>query len=91
LIYHVLNRAAGKGDLFRHEKDFAAFIRALHETLERPPIRLCAFCVMSNHWHLVLWPQKDGELARFMQRLTITQTGTGNGLVEIFPLRAQPT
>jgi hypothetical protein len=27
LIYHVLNRAAGKGDLFRHDKDFAAFIR----------------------------------------------------------------
>ena len=72
LIYHVLNRAAGKGDLFRHGKDFAAFIRALHETLERTPIRLCAFCVMSNHWHLVLWPEKDGELARFMQRLTIT-------------------
>jgi putative transposase len=72
LIYHVLNRAAGKGNLFRDEEEFAAFIRALHETLERTPIRLCAFCVMSNHWHLVLWPEKDGELARFMQRLTIT-------------------
>ena len=72
LIYHVRNRAAGKGDLFHHEEDFAAFIRALAETLERNPIRLCAFCVMSTHWHLVLWPQEDGELARFMQRLTIT-------------------
>jgi hypothetical protein len=27
LIYHVLNRAAGTGDLFRHDTDFAAFIR----------------------------------------------------------------
>jgi putative transposase len=72
LIYHVLNRAAGTGSLFRHEKDFAAFIRTLHQTLEKTPIRLCAFCLMSTHWHLVLWPREDGELARFMQRLTIT-------------------
>jgi putative transposase len=27
---------------------------------------------MPNHWHLVLWPRKDGELAAFMQRLTVT-------------------
>jgi putative transposase len=72
LIYHVLNRAAGKETLFRGEKDFAGFIRALHETLDRTPIRVCAYCLMSNHWHLVLWPREEGELARFMQRLTIT-------------------
>jgi len=45
---------------------------ALAETLERNPIRLRGFCVMRNHWHLILWPEFDGELARFMQRLTIT-------------------
>ncbi|HWE03938.1 MAG TPA: transposase [Tepidisphaeraceae bacterium] len=27
---------------------------------------------MSNHWHLLLWPERDGDLARFMQKLTIT-------------------
>ena len=27
---------------------------------------------MTNHWHLLLWPERDGELAAFMQRLTIT-------------------
>jgi putative transposase len=59
------------GDRFPARRD-AAFIRTLAETLERNPIRLCAFCVMSTHWHLVLWPEEDGELARFMQRLTVT-------------------
>jgi putative transposase len=72
LIYHVLNRAAGKRELFRHDGDFAAFIRTLDETLERFPMRVLGFCLMSNHWHLVLWPEKDGELARFMHRLTVT-------------------
>ncbi|HEY1921694.1 MAG TPA: transposase [Tepidisphaeraceae bacterium] len=72
VIYHVLNRAAGKMELFRHDGDFAAFQRALVETLERIPIPVCGYCLMPNHWHLVLWPVKTGELSRFMQRLTIT-------------------
>jgi putative transposase len=36
------------------------------------PLRLLAYCLMPNHWHLVLWPRRDGELGRFMQRLTTT-------------------
>ncbi len=35
-------------------------------------MRICSYCVMPNHWHLVLWPERDGELAAFMQRLTVT-------------------
>jgi putative transposase len=51
-------------------------------------MRVLGFCVMSNHWHLLLWPQRDGDLARFMMRLTIRhvrrwleyrkQVGTGH-------------
>ena len=37
-------------------------------------MRICAYSVMPNHWHLLVWPQRDGKLAAFMhmQRLTIT-------------------
>ena len=35
-------------------------------------MRICDYAVMPNHWHLLLWPERDGELAKFMQRLTIT-------------------
>ena len=68
----MLNRAAGRKKLFDHDTDYAAFIRVLARTFEETPMRICAFCVMPNHWHLLLWPQEDGELARFMQKLTIT-------------------
>jgi putative transposase len=44
----------------------------LKETLQEAPMRICAFCLMPNHWHLLVWPEHDGELATFMQRLTIT-------------------
>ena len=72
VVYHVLNRAAGRRELFRNADDYAAFLRVLAETIERIPMRLCGYCLMPNHWHLALWPARDGDLSRFMQRLTIT-------------------
>jgi putative transposase len=72
LIYHVLNRGAGRQMLFEDDADYAAFLRAMDDVLRDDPIRVLGYCLMGNHWHLVLWPQRDGQLARFMQRLTIT-------------------
>ena len=42
------------------------------QTLGAMPMRVLGYCVMPNHWHPMLWPAKDGELARFMMRLTNT-------------------
>jgi REP-associated tyrosine transposase len=72
IIYHVLNRGVGRMTLFRSRGDYLAFLHALVETLDVVPMRILAFCIMPNHWHLVLWPESDGDLARFMMRLTIT-------------------
>ena len=58
--------------LFDDEDDYAAFEPVIEETLALRPMRICAYCLMPNHWHFVLWPENDGDLARFMQRLTIT-------------------
>ena len=56
--------------LFRSRSDFEGFLRCLIATQQTTPMRLLAYCVMNNHWHLVLWPRNDGDLARFMLRLT---------------------
>jgi putative transposase len=74
LVYHVLNRRAGRSTLFRDDGDYAAFERAMAEALERTPSRLLAYCLMPNHWHLVLWPRRDGELSEVMRWLTVTHT-----------------
>ena len=37
-------------------------------------MRLLAYCLMPNHWHLVVWPQRDGELSSFVGWLTLTHT-----------------
>ncbi len=57
--------------LFRGNEYYAIFLRGLSETMEQIPMRVCGYCLMGTHWHLILCPRKE-ELARFMQRLTIT-------------------
>ena len=49
-------------------------MRVLAQTQARVPLRLLAFCLMPNHWHLLLWPQADDELSRFLHWLTLTHT-----------------
>ena len=74
-VYHVLNRANGRLPIFQKEGDYAAFERVLGEALEHVPgFRLLAYCLMPNHWHLVVWPRRDGELSDFGHWLTLTHT-----------------
>ena len=74
LVYHVLNRANGKLRLFKKPEDFIAFEQVLKEACERIPMRVLDWCLMPNHWHLVLWPERDGDLTAFMRWMTLTHT-----------------
>ena len=74
IAYHVLNRANGRLRIFRKPDDFEAFERVLAEGLRRIPMRLCGYCIMSNHWHLLLWPRPDDNVSEFMQWITLTHT-----------------
>ena len=72
--YHVLNRAVGRWRIFHKQEDYEAFERILAQVHVRLPARLLSYCLMPNHWHLVLWPKADGELSEFMRLLTVTHT-----------------
>ena len=74
LVYHVLNRASGKRRIFEHDRDYLAFEQVLAEVQERVPMRILAWCVMPNHWHLLLWPRRDGDLSNYMRLVTLTHT-----------------
>ncbi|MDB5174578.1 MAG: rayT [Phycisphaerales bacterium] len=70
VIYHVLNRGNGRMQLFYKDGDYAAFLKLLARVKESVPVRVLGYCLMPNHWHLVLWPRMDGDLSSFMLRLT---------------------
>jgi putative transposase len=102
-VYHVLNRANGRLRIFRKESDFLAFERILADGTGLFAMRLCGYCIMGNHWHLLLWPQGDGDLPGFMRWVTLTHTqryhashatvGIGHlyqGRYKSFPVQSDP-
>jgi putative transposase len=73
-VYHVLNRGNARMGVFDDEADYEAFEKVLAEAVERHETRLLAYCLMPNHWHLLVWPRETGELSRFVGWLTLTHT-----------------
>jgi putative transposase len=71
-VYHVLNRSVGKNRLFGNDADFEAFERVIIEAHQRHPIRILAYALLSNQWHFVVWPAKDGQLTDFFRWLAHT-------------------
>ena len=72
MIFHVFNRGNARETIFFDDADYEAFEKVLADTMEQVSMRVLGYCLMPNHWHLVLWPVHDGDLARFVQRLTTT-------------------
>ncbi len=72
LCFHVVNRAAKRSTLFESAADYRAFERVLGSAIARSDVSLFAYCIMPNHWHLLLSPRVDGALSRFMHWLTTT-------------------
>lgn len=73
-LYHALNRGNGRSTIFHKEEDFAAFERILAEGLERYEVELFCYQLMPNHWHLVLRPDRDGQMSQFLRWVTATHT-----------------
>jgi putative transposase len=68
--YHVLNRGNGRRTVFHNDDDFTAFVGLLGEAGARVDVRLLAYCLMPDHFHLALWPRRDGDLSAYMQWLS---------------------
>ena len=71
-FFHVINRSARKVPLFATGRDYRGFLRILRDGLERHPMRLLAYCLMSNHWHLVVGPVDPSDLSRLLHWVTTT-------------------
>ena len=74
LIYHALNRGNNRTDVFAEEGDYEAFLQALGQTQRRYPFKLFGYCVMTNHFHLLLQPEPGQSISRILQSLTVAHT-----------------
>jgi putative transposase len=72
LIYHVLNRGNCRQKIFNKAGDYHAFLEIISQDLQRFDVQLMCWCLMPNHWHLVVRPMRDKQMAKFMHWLTLT-------------------
>ncbi len=73
-IYHIINRSNGRLKIFENKDDYIHFENLLEDAKKLVDMRIISYCIMPNHWHLILYPKKDGDLSVFMQWLTLTYT-----------------
>ena len=73
LIYHVINRGNNRQDVFHKPDDYTAFLRALTELQQRWPFELYGYCLMTNHFHLLIRPL-ESTISRLIQSLLISHT-----------------
>lgn len=69
LIYHVLNRGNGRQDVFHKDGDFKAFFELMATAQETYGVGILAYCLMANHFHLLLQPSRAEDLSKWMQWL----------------------
>ncbi len=67
LCYHVFNRGNAGADVFRDARDYTEFVQLLQQAADTRKVRLLAYCLLPDHFHLILWPRKDGDLSQWMQ------------------------
>lgn len=72
-VQHVVNRGDHRETLFHKPGDYRAFLRIVAEVAHVVPMRILAYCVMKNHFHLLLWPHAGEDLPVFMHRLMTVQ------------------
>lgn len=98
--FHVLNRGVRRMELFDESVDYRTFLSCATAVMRQVPVQLLAYCLMPNHFHLVVQPVEDGQLSAFMKRLEGTHskrwhvrrqtTGTGavyQGRFKAFPIQ----
>jgi putative transposase len=79
LCYHVINRGNARATVFHDPADYKAFLTLMRLASEKISMRTLAYCLMPNHFHLVLWPHGDGDISRWMHWLLTTHTKKHHG------------
>ena len=76
MIYHALNRANFRSRLFRETAHYEDFLGIVEESLNFVPMRILAYCLMPNHWHLLLHPQAKEEIENIRYAIKRSRYGS---------------
>jgi REP element-mobilizing transposase RayT len=79
-IYHVTARGDRREDIFGDDADRQQLLDVLAQALDRFDAQVLAYCLMSNHYHLVLYT-RQANLSKLMRQVNGVYTQGGWGQV----------
>ena len=69
-VCHVTNRGVFGTELFSDQEGYETFISILSTSQKKFRMKICAYCLMPNHWHLALWPDESNQVSIFIHYAT---------------------
>lgn len=67
--YHVINRGNGKQTIYHDTQDYSYFLHSAVYAKNAIPIDIYSYCLMPNHYHFVVRPQRSSNLSRWIHRI----------------------
>ena len=74
-VYHIMHRGVRRKAIFQEEMDYQVLLQVLKNSLEKYKCILHAYCLMTNHIHLLL-ETGDMEIWKFMKYMSVTPPGS---------------
>ncbi len=65
-LYHAIVRGNNKTRLFHCKQDFQEFLKILNAYLQKHPVKIYHYCLMTNHIHLLIWSEELHSLSTYM-------------------------
>ena len=66
--YHIMNRGRRSESIFIEKRDYSGFIRLLKDTSGMWNLRIAAYCLMPNHYHILV-QTPDANISRCMRHI----------------------
>lgn len=74
LIYHVVSRGNNRQSIFRENKDYEDYLRIVLASKKKYKFKLLAYCLMTNHVHLLIQVTDKASISKIMQAITVGHT-----------------
>jgi len=72
--YHLYNRGVNRGPIFFRDENWGFFIQRLRHYFTPRHVDILAYCLMPNHYHLLVYLKTDDLSQRVMQPLSVSYT-----------------
>jgi putative transposase len=72
-FFHCINRGVGKRVIFHDDYDYRIFLFLMARSLKKFPVDIVAFCLMPNHWHMVIGAEANA-MSKFFNSLLNAHT-----------------